>query len=80
MAKRLILGGLVWRLDENQDLKDLEANLKKAMEKKVCYTVVLADKQRLLVNGAGTEYALLWDNITEPSRPPVAEVSSRVGV
>jgi hypothetical protein len=79
-AKRMILGGLEWRLDSNQTLKDLEANLQAAMEDGTCYTVVLADGGRLLVNGARAEYAMFWESVDVPGPPPVAEVGSRVGM
>ena len=79
-AKRMILGGLEWWLDSNQTLKDLEANVQAAMEGGTCYTVVLADGGRLLVNGARAEYAMFWETVEVPASRPVAEIGSRVGM
>jgi hypothetical protein len=70
MPVQLSYGGISWKLPKRRTLKSIQDDIKKAMKDRSPLSVPLDGGETLILNGAGLNYVLVFDDKGDPSRAP----------
>ena len=70
MPVQLSYGGISWKLPKSKTLKSIQDDIQKAMKDREPFSVTLDGGETLILNGAGLNYVLLFDDKGDPSRAP----------
>lgn len=70
MPVQLSYGGISWKLPKRRTLKSIQDDIQKAMKDREPLSVTLDGGETLILNGAGLNYVLLFDDKGDPSRAP----------